>query len=222
MIADAAQIADKHPFAVIEGNPAAAMPTVLARELGALGVLCLCTTSLTTSFYQDNPNVMSTGLPTGTDYCNFAAEYIGKRLAGKNAIYAGDELNPLQGFQKKPRVFGLLYVNGAGRARSRAREDQDRLRRGLRAVRHQLRRPRQLHLRPRQEPVRGQQHDLPAEGGGRDDGRADRRPAVADPHHAGGDAELLPRVVRHRHRPVRHDDRGTPCTTRTSGATRSA
>jgi len=113
MIADAAVIADKHPFAVIEGNPAAAMPTVLARELGARGVLCLCTTSLTTSFYQDNPNIMATGLPTGTDYCNFAAEYIGKRLAGKDAIYAGDELNPLQGFQKKPRVFGLLYVNGA-------------------------------------------------------------------------------------------------------------
>jgi hypothetical protein len=113
MIADASQIAGKHPFAVIEGNPAAAMPTVLARELGALGVLCLCTTSLTTSFYQDNPNIMSTGLPTDTDYCNFAAEYIGKRLAGKNATYAGDELNPAQGFKRKQRVFGLLYVNGA-------------------------------------------------------------------------------------------------------------
>lgn len=113
MIADAAQIADKHPFAVIEGNPAAAMPTVLARELGARGVLCLCTTSLTTSFYQQNPNIMSTGLPTGTDYCNFAAEYIGKRLAGRKAIYAGDELNPAQGFKNKQRVFGLLYVNGA-------------------------------------------------------------------------------------------------------------
>ncbi|MEY2588152.1 MAG: hypothetical protein QOJ67_136 [Acidimicrobiaceae bacterium] len=113
MIADAAQIADKHPFAVMEGNPATAMPTVLARELNARGVLCLCTTSLSTPFYQENPLVMSTGLPSGADYCKFAAEYVGKRLAGKNAAYAGDELNPLQGFKSKPRVFGLMYLNGA-------------------------------------------------------------------------------------------------------------
>jgi hypothetical protein len=113
MIADAAQIADKHPFAVIEGNPAGAMPTILAQELNARGVLCLCTTSLSTAFYQENPLVLSTGLPSGADYCNFAAEYVGKRLAGKNAVYAGDELNPLQGFKNKPRVFGLMYLNGA-------------------------------------------------------------------------------------------------------------
>ena len=113
MIADAAQIADKHPFAVIEGNPAGAMPTVLAQELSARGVLCLCTTSLSHQFYVENPLVISSGLPTGTDYCNWAAEYVGKRLAGKNAIYAGDELNPLQGYTKKTRVFGLLYLNGA-------------------------------------------------------------------------------------------------------------
>ncbi|HEV3225313.1 MAG TPA: hypothetical protein VGZ52_00705, partial [Acidimicrobiales bacterium] len=113
MIADAAQMADKHPFAVIEGNPAGAMPTVLARELSARGVMCLCTTSLSQQFYQENPDVMATGLPTGTDYCNFAAEYVGKRLAGKKAIYAGDELNPVQGFKNKTRVFGLLYLNGA-------------------------------------------------------------------------------------------------------------
>jgi hypothetical protein len=113
MIADAAQIADRHPFAVIEGNPAGAMPTVLAQELAARGVLCLCTTSLSQQFYQENPLVMATGLPTGTDYCNAAAEYVGKRLAGKNAIYAGDELNPVQGFRNKQRVFGLMYLNGA-------------------------------------------------------------------------------------------------------------
>jgi hypothetical protein len=113
MIADAAQIADKHPFAVIEGNPAAAMPTVLARELNARGILCMCTTSLSQQFYNENPLVIPSGLPTGTDYCNFAAEYVGKRLAGKDAVYAGDELNPLQHFKTKPRVFGLIYLNGS-------------------------------------------------------------------------------------------------------------
>ena len=113
MIADAAQIADKHPFAVIEGNPAGAMPTVLAQELAARGVMCLCTTSLSKQFYDENPNVMASGLPTGTDYCNSAAEYIGKRLAGRNAKFAGDELNPVQNFKNKQRVFGLMYLNGA-------------------------------------------------------------------------------------------------------------
>src|SRR3954463_11545500 len=113
MIADAAQMADKHPFAVIEGNAAGAMPTVLAQELSAPGVMCLCPNSLSHQFYVENPDVMATGLPTGTDYCNFAAEYVGKRLAGRNAKFAGDELNPIQGFKNKPRVFGLMYLNGA-------------------------------------------------------------------------------------------------------------
>jgi len=114
MIADAAQIADKQPFAVIVGNPAAVMPTVLASELNARGILCVgCTVSLSTDYYRENPNIIAGGLPSANDYCEQSAEYIGKRLNGKPAIYAGDELNPLQGFKTKPRVFGLMYLNGA-------------------------------------------------------------------------------------------------------------
>jgi hypothetical protein len=114
MIADAAQIADKHPFAVIVGNPAAVMPTVLAQELNARGILCVgCTVSLSSAFYAENPLVIPGGLPSADEYCQQSAEYIGKRMAGKPAVYAGDELNPLQGFKNKPRVFGLMYLNGA-------------------------------------------------------------------------------------------------------------
>ena len=113
MIADAAQIADKHPFAVIVGNPAAPMPTVLASELNARGILCSgCTVSLSTGYYNENPNIIAGGLPTINEYCKQSAEYIGKRLAGKNAVYAGDELNPVQAFKTKKRVFGLMYLNG--------------------------------------------------------------------------------------------------------------
>jgi hypothetical protein len=113
MIADAAQIADKHPFAVIVGNPAAVMPTVLASELNARGVLCVgCTVSLSTGYYRENPNVIAGGLPSINEYCEQSAEYIGKRLAGKPASHAGDELNPLQGYTTKTRVFGLMYING--------------------------------------------------------------------------------------------------------------
>jgi hypothetical protein len=114
MIADAAQIADKHPFAVVVGNPAAVMPTVLASELNARGILCVgCTVSLSTAYYQENPLVIAGGLPSANEYCAQSAEYIGKRLANKPAVYAGDELNPLQGFTRKTRVFGLMYLNGA-------------------------------------------------------------------------------------------------------------
>lgn len=113
MIADAAKIADKHPFAVIVGNPAAVMPTVLATELNARGILCSgCTVSLSTGYYNENPDIIPGGLPSINEYCEQSAEYIGKRLAGKNAVHAGDELNPLQGFTTKPRVFGLMYLNG--------------------------------------------------------------------------------------------------------------
>lgn len=113
MIADAARIADMQPFAVIVGNPAATMPTILASELNARGILCSgCTVSLSTEYYRENPMIIPGGLPSINEYCQQAAEYVGKRLAGKNAIYAGDELNPLQGFKNKTRVFGLMYLNG--------------------------------------------------------------------------------------------------------------
>ena len=113
MIADATQIADMHPFAVVEGNPAAPMPTVMMRELSARGVLCLCSTSLTAQFYGENPFVIDGGLPIADEYCKNSAEYAGKRLAGRNAAFAGDENNPLQHYKNSPRVFGLIYLNGA-------------------------------------------------------------------------------------------------------------
>jgi hypothetical protein len=113
MIADAARIADLHPFAVIVGNPAAPMPTVLTSELNARGILCSgCSVSLSTGYYNENPLIVPGGLPTINEYCAQAAEYVGKRLAGKNATFAGDELNPVQGFHNKTRVFGLMYLNG--------------------------------------------------------------------------------------------------------------
>ena len=108
--ADAQAIADQHPFAVMDGQPSGPAPSSFVREVNARGVLCLCTTSQSHQFYVDNPDVISTGLPTATEYCQWAAEYVGKRLVGngRTAKFAGDPL-----MQSKPRVFGLIYLDGA-------------------------------------------------------------------------------------------------------------
>ena len=124
MKADALKIAnDIKAFAVIEGNPAAPIPTILAKELAARGVVCVCTTSLTTRFYQENPPTIFSSLPTATEFGAQMAEYIAKRLNGKPAKFAGDELNPTQGFKNKNRTFGLIWITG-----NEGRVDQERVR----------------------------------------------------------------------------------------------
>ena len=107
MKADAVKIAQTiKPFAVIGG------PKTLGLELVQRGVICICTVSLTSQFYNDNPPYFFGTLPTLTEYSINVAEYIGKRLKGRNAKWAGDESNPTQRFRTKPRKFGLIYIEG--------------------------------------------------------------------------------------------------------------
>jgi hypothetical protein len=114
MKADALKIATQiKPFAVIEGNPAAPLSTVLIRELAQRGVLCMCSTTLSVAYYNELPPLIFSSLPTMDEYAANTAEYIKKKLAGKNAQFAGDELNPTQGYKNKPRKFGLIYLEGA-------------------------------------------------------------------------------------------------------------
>jgi hypothetical protein len=109
MRADAIKIADQiGAFANFGG------PTVLAEELAQRGVVCLCTVSLRSDFYTRNPPYIFGTLPTVDEYYVHLAEYIGKRLAGRPAKHAGDDLNPVQGFRGKNREFGLIYLEGAG------------------------------------------------------------------------------------------------------------
>jgi hypothetical protein len=114
MRADAIKIAETHKaFAVIEGTPDAGIPKELAKELARRGVICMCTSTLTSNFYQENPPyIFGTGLPSATEYAIQIAEFIGKRLKGRKAKWAGDDLNPTQGFRNMTRKFGLLYVGG--------------------------------------------------------------------------------------------------------------
>jgi hypothetical protein len=114
MKADAVKIAnDIKAFAVIDGSPDAPIPTVLARELAQRGVVCVCTTSLSSRFYQEQPPyIIGSGLPTADEYATHAAEYIGKRLSGKKAQWAGDDVNPAQRYRTMNRRFGLIYLEG--------------------------------------------------------------------------------------------------------------
>ncbi len=109
---DAINIAAKNPFAVIEGDPAAAMPTTLFRDLAQRNILCMCSTSMSEAFYGSLPPMLWSSLPSIDLYAKHTAEYIGKRLAGKPAQYAGDELNPSQGYRTTTRKFGLIYLEG--------------------------------------------------------------------------------------------------------------
>ena len=118
-----------HPFAVIEGIPAAPMPSTLIRSCRRGVVLCLCSTVGVDRVLPGEPAGVSDSLPTSTEYCRASAEYIGKRMAGRNAVYAGDELNPTQRFRNRERVFGLLYLNGA---RGKVEPEGERARDGLR------------------------------------------------------------------------------------------
>jgi hypothetical protein len=115
MRADAIKIAeDIKAFAVIEGTPDAGIPKVMAQELAHRGVICICTVSLTRDFYLENPPyIFGAGLPTATDYALHLGEFIGKRMAGRKAQWAGDDVYPPQAYRTKTRNFGLLYLEGA-------------------------------------------------------------------------------------------------------------
>ena len=109
MKADAVKIANEiKAFAVFTGNALAPIPTVLARELSQRGVICVCTTSLSSEFYNELPATIFSSLPTINEYAVHGAEYAAKKLAGKKATLGGPGTNT------KTRVFCLMYLNGTG------------------------------------------------------------------------------------------------------------
>lgn len=106
MKADAVKIASEiKPFAVIGASD------VTAAELAARGIMCICTTSEPSEFYQQNAPYVFGIFPELDEFYQHLSEYIGKRLAGKNAVHAGDL--PV-GIKSSQREFGLIYVEGTG------------------------------------------------------------------------------------------------------------
>lgn len=102
--ADAIKMAEEMgAFAVMNAG------TVGTEELARRGVICLCTTTLSREFYGSLPPYVFSSLPTSEGYGEMAAEYVGKRLAGRNANHAGDPV-----FKANPRRFGYIWYEGEG------------------------------------------------------------------------------------------------------------
>jgi hypothetical protein len=108
--ADAATIVNKkpRPFAVWSGVNLPSFTESIARAK----ILCVCTVSQPQETYEKNaPYIGYTPLMASTEAYVHRAEYVGKRLAGRNATHAGSAT-----FQISPRVFGLLYYETADHA----------------------------------------------------------------------------------------------------------
>jgi hypothetical protein len=101
---DAIAIAEKQPFAVL-GGPA--LVPDFASELAAREIMCIqCTPAQPPAFYEDNaPYVWAVG-NIGEQAQTHSAEYVTKRLADRNAEWAGDPA-----LQQQERKFGLVYLS---------------------------------------------------------------------------------------------------------------
>jgi hypothetical protein len=107
-IRDAIALADKYkPFAVINNINNAFVDELVARK-----IICICTTSLPNEFYEQRfPYAGWTTLMSSTQGYIMRAEYVGKRLNGRNAKWAGYRNSPADPMNDEQRVFGLLWYN---------------------------------------------------------------------------------------------------------------
>ena len=105
--ADAIDVANRKPFAVISGAINGFTTTIGQRK-----ILCICTVSQPQEYYESlNPYVGYTTLMSSTQGYIQRAEYIGKRLARRNATWAGNAV-----YKTQKRVFGLLYYETADKS----------------------------------------------------------------------------------------------------------
>lgn len=105
--ADAVKIAQEiGAFAVFPGTGGADVPAFV-EELAARHVFCMgCTLGYSRSFYRRTKGYVFATAPPLEEIYAHVAEYIGKRLAGKPARWAGE-----QSLAQRPRRFGLLWIN---------------------------------------------------------------------------------------------------------------
>lgn len=107
--ADAVTIATQlKPFVVVHLSSAAGK--AFSGELAARGVICVCTTSNSRTYYQENAPYIYTILPTLEEYYENITEYWSKRLKGTPAKWAGTNVR----VSNDERKFGLIYLEGAG------------------------------------------------------------------------------------------------------------
>lgn len=107
-LADARRLANEDKaFAVIGSSN-----NTMVNELVARKVMCFCTVSLPIETYIGWAPYVWTTLMASTQGYIHRAEYV-NRLKGMPAEWAGDEYNPLQGFESQERRFGFIYYETA-------------------------------------------------------------------------------------------------------------
>lgn len=101
---DAETIArDIQPFAVI-GGPL--LTEAFAETLAANQVMCVsCTPGQTTEWYDEHGPYVWDVQKNAEQSQQMAAEYVGKRLGGGDAVFGGEEV------ADQPRKFGLIYLS---------------------------------------------------------------------------------------------------------------
>lgn len=111
--ADAAKIVAKKPFAVL-GGPA--LTSAFVDELAANQVVSIGGAGGgTPDWYEARaPYAWTIGASASQGYA-FGAEYVGKKLAGRPAEFAGDPA-----LQRRERTFGLLYIEANENSRTLA------------------------------------------------------------------------------------------------------
>ena len=110
--ADAQRIADEfQPFAVI-GGPA--LTNAFGDELAAREILCISCGGGSPEWYAERDPYVWGVDGSAEQKQQHVVEFIGKQLAGKPAVHAGDE------FTATTRTFGLLYVEGSSESKALA------------------------------------------------------------------------------------------------------
>ena len=130
--ADAHKIADAGFFATFTSGGTTGNPTFDA-TVAQLGVICVaCSVSQADSFYARTSGYSVGALPSAREYYQNMGEYWGKRLNGKNAVYAGPEAegapttpSPTE-LRNQKRKFGFIWLNAnMGTVDPGAQEERD-------------------------------------------------------------------------------------------------
>jgi hypothetical protein len=119
--ADAVKIAEEYdPFMVWNGPT---LTNAFEDELVSRGIACLsCGPSQDIEYYRENdPLAWAFGM-SAVQANLIASEYVGKQLAGRNAIYAGDT-----DYQSQPRVFGRLWIESGEASAQNEADFEDNL-----------------------------------------------------------------------------------------------
>jgi hypothetical protein len=104
--ADAIAIAEKKPFAVLNGPQQST--SVFADELAHRGVLCIgtCATAVPQKLIDANkPNILPV-TPSPEQAATLTAEFVGKQVGKGKAEFAGDDAT-----KNKNRVYGIVHYN---------------------------------------------------------------------------------------------------------------